>query len=847
MNDRTTTKGSSTTTSSNESFKKDVEYHLKKTLGLGLRGITTVVEAAEKRLFLHLYKAIALAIRDKIIDKWISTNREYRKKEAKQLYYLSAEYLPGRFLANNIINLGAQGEIDSLLNSLGLNLNEIEDMEMDAGLGSGGLGRLAACFLDSIATLQLPGHGYGLRYDYGIFRQDIRDGYQVEHPDQWLQHGNPWEIQHEEEIVIVKFGGSLKREKSFTNKQKTEIEDYESVSAIPFDTPVVGYRNNTVNTLRLWSTSVPDYDQFNIKAFDKGDYQHALKNVLCHDDLTMVSILYPNDSHDSGKRLRLKQQYILVSASMQDIVRTYKKSSLPFEMFHQKVAIQINDTHPSLIITELMRILVDEEDIEWDKAWDITVNTCAYTNHTVLSEALEQWDVAMMKAILPRNFEIVEIINHDFCVSVEKKYSRDMDRVRRLSIVVDGKVKMAHLAIIGSHSINGVAELHTQILKEELLRDFYEMFPEKFNCKTNGITPRRWLLKPNPELADLITDKIGDGWITNLSELEKLEKYSNNTDFLNQIMEIKRRNKERLKNYVYKQNPVRDGSGKTIGNIEVNLDSIFDVQAKRLHEYKRQLLNALHILILYNRLKKNPDQVIIARTFFFAAKSAPGYEMAKAIIKFITILARTINNDPDIKGMIKVVFLENYNVSLAEILLTAADVSEQISTAGLEASGTGNMKLALNGALTIGTMDGANVEMSEEIGEENMFIFGMRSDEVKRLRENGYNPGELCSREENIQRIINQLYSDELTKIPEERAILKRIADSLVHVDKYFILKDLLPYMEAQEKVSELYQDRISWAKKVVLNIARSGKFSSDRTIKQYNDEIWNLKRIPVP
>ncbi|MEZ6176797.1 MAG: glycogen/starch/alpha-glucan phosphorylase [Candidatus Scalinduaceae bacterium] len=657
----------------------------------------------------------------------------------------------------------------------------------------------------------------------------------------------PWEIQHEEEVVIVKFGGSLKREKSFTNKQKTEIEDYESVSAIPFDTPVVGYRNNTVNTLRLWSTSVPDYDQFNIKAFDKGDYHHALKNVLCHDDLTMVSILYPNDSHDSGKRLRLKQQYILVSASMQDIIRTYKKSSLPFEMFHQKVAIQINDTHPSLVITELMRILVDEEDIEWDKAWDITVNTCAYTNHTVLSEALEQWDAAMMKAILPRNFEIVEIINHDFCVSVEKKYCKDMDRVRRLSIVVDGKVKMAHLAIVGSHSINGVAELHTQILKEDVLRDFYEIFPEKFNCKTNGITPRRWLLKPNPELAGLITDKIGNGWITNLSELEKLEKFSNDIDFLKQITEIKRRNKERLKNYVYKQNPVRDGSGKTIGKIELSLDSIFDVQAKRLHEYKRQLLNALHILILYNRLKNNPDQKIIARTFFFAAKSAPGYEMAKAIIKFITILARTINNDPDIKDMIKVVFLENYNVSLAEILLTAADVSEQISTAGLEASGTGNMKLALNGALTIGTMDGANVEMSEEIGEENMFIFGLRSDEVKRLRENGYNPGELCNREETVQRIINQLYSDELTKIPEERAILKRIADSLVHVDKYFILKDLLPYKEAQEKVSELYQDRISWAKKVVLNIARSGKFSSDRTIKQYNDEIWNLEKIPVP
>ncbi|MCP5004223.1 MAG: glycogen/starch/alpha-glucan phosphorylase, partial [Planctomycetes bacterium] len=790
-----------------DTFEKDFEYHLNKTLGLGLKGFTTVREVVKHRLFHHLYKALALTLRDKIMDKWIATNRVYKEKGVKQLYYLSAEYLPGRFLANNMINLDAQGYVEDLCKNLGLSFNEIEESEMDAGLGTGGLGRLAACFLDSIATLQLPGHGYGLRYDYGIFLQDILDGYQIEHPDQWLQHGNPWEIQREEDAVIVTFGGSVKREKNLTNKHKSEIEGGETVSTIPFDTPIVGFGNNTVNALRLWSTSVPDYNQFDIKAFDQGDYAQALKNVLCHDDLTMVSILYPNDNHDSGKRLRLKQQYILVSASMQDIIRTFKRNHPSFDLFHQKVAIQINDTHPSLVITELMRLLVDQEEIEWDRAWDITSKTCAYTNHTVLSEALEQWDVNMLKDILPRNFEIVEIINHDFCVWVEKQYPGDMDRVRRVSIVEGGKVKMANLAIVGSHSVNGVAELHTQILKEVTLHDFYTLFPEKFNCKTNGITPRRWLLKSNPKLAGLITDKIGSSWITDLSKLEKLEKYIDDTTFLNRIMEIKHLNKERLGNYVHKHNPVKDKKGKIVGRIDINPDSIFDVQAKRLHEYKRQLLNAIHILMLYNGLKDNPGSTIIPRTFFFAAKSAPGYEMAKAIIKFINILAHVINNDPEIKDMIKIVFLENYNVSLAEILLPAADISEQISTAGLEASGTGNMKLALNGALTIGTMDGANVEMSEEIKEENMFIFGLRTDEVKQLRETGYNPGDELNKVEAIKKIIDQLYSGNLTRIPEERDILKRIADSLVHEDKYLILKDLIPYKEAQENVSELYKD----------------------------------------
>lgn len=833
--------------SSVDSLKEGVQYHLKKTLGLGVRGVLSIKEAVKQKLYLHLYKALALAIRDRIMDKWIATNLEYKKNDVKQLYYLSAEYLPGRLLGNNIINLGVEEEVQSLLRSLGLSLNEIEDMEMDAGLGTGGLGRLAACFLDSMATLQLPGHGYGLRYDYGIFRQEILNGYQVEHPDQWLQHGNPWEIKHEEDMVIVRFGGYINRKDSLNPKEKTTIMDYEIVTAIPFDTPVIGFRNNTVNTLRLWSTSVPDYDQFDIKAFDRGDYARALSRVLNHDDLTMVSILYPNDSHDPGKLLRLKQQYILVSASIQDIFRMYKKNHSSFDSFHQKVAIQINDTHPSLAITELMRVLVDEEGVDWDKAWEITVKTCGYTNHTVLSEALEQWDACMMKKLLPRNYEIIEIINHDFCKSVADKYPGDMDLIRRISIIENGRVRMANLAIVGSHSVNGVAELHTQILKKQVIRDFYRMFPERINNKTNGITPRRWLLKANPELSGLIINKIGEDWITDLSELRKLERFADNTHFLNQLMEIKHRNKVRLKDYIYKHNPLKDEHGRVIGRIEVNPDSIFDVQAKRLHEYKRQLMNGLHILMLYNELKDDSSKSIVPTTFLFAAKSAPGYHMAKAIIKFINILARIINNDTEIREMIKIVFMENYNVTLAEILLTAADVSEQISTAGLEASGTGNMKLALNGALTIGTMDGANVEMSEEIGVENMFIFGLRAEEAKQLGENGYNPEEICNRAESIKRIINQLRSEELTDIPEERDILNKIAESLIREDKYFILKDLLPYKETWEKMRALYRDRNSWAKRVVLNIARMGKFSSDQTIKQYNKEIWGLKETPVP
>lgn len=831
--------------STSNSLRSGIKYHLKKTQGLGLRGVLSIKDAVKQRLYLDIYKALALTIRDRIMDNWIATNQEYKRSDVKQLYFLSAEYLTGRFLGNNLINLGSEDEVNKLLEVLKLDPNEIENMEMDAGLGNGGLGRLAACFMDSLATLQLPGHGYGLRYDYGIFLQEILDGYQVEHPDQWLQHGNPWEIRNEEDMVIVKFRGRINRENISKCKEKTTIEGFEAVAAIPFDTPIIGYKNMTVNTLRLWSTSVPDYHQFDIKAFDRGDYENALGNVCSNEDFTMVSILYPNDNHDPGKRLRLKQQYILVSASVQDICRKYKKNHKTFDCFHEKAAIQINDTHPSLAVTELMRILVDEEGLDWDSAWKITVKTCGYTNHTIMSEALEQWDVRIMKELIPRNYEIIEIINHDFCSSVWEKYPNDMERLRRMSIIESGKVRMANLAIVGSHSVNGVAELHTKILKEQTFTVFNEMFPGRFNNKTNGITPRRWILKPNPELANLITEKIGDGWITDLFILKRLEEFADDSIFLNKIMEIKQRNKEKLSDYIFNHNPVKDKNGKIVEQVKVNTDSIFDVQAKRLHEYKRQLMNALHILMLYNELKDDPVKSITPKTFIFAAKSAPGYYMAKAIIKFINILAKVINNDSAIRGMIKIVFMENYNVSLAEKLLIAADVSEQISTAGFEASGTGNMKLALNGALTIGTMDGANVEMSEEIGIENMFIFGLKAEEVKQLKENGYNPMDICNSDQRIHRIMNQLRSKELTAIPEEMEYLHKIADSLEKEDKFLTLKDLSAYKDAHESVSELYKDKMSWLKKVALNIARIGKFSSDRTIKQYNEEIWGLKEPP--
>lgn len=839
-------KGKRKSTISVNALKSGVRYHLQKTQGLGLKGVLSIRDAVRQRLYLHIYRAIALTLRDKIMDNWIATFQEYRRRDVKRLYYISAEYLTGRFLGNNLMNLNAEGDVQEFLVSVGSGLNDLEDCEMDAGLGSGGLGRLAACYLDSMAAMQLPGYGYGLRYDYGIFQQELLDGYQVERPDQWLQHGNPWEIRREEESVVIKFGGRIDREGTLDGKGRTRVDGCEPVVAVPFDTPIVGYKNNTVNTLRLWSTSVPDYDKFNIEAFDRGDYETALRDVMSHDGLTMAAVLYPNDNHDSGRRLRLKQQYVLVSASMQDIFAKYKRKHRSFNRFHEKVAVQINDTHPALAITELMRIFVDEEAVGWNKAWDITVKTCGYTNHTVMKEALEQWDTDMMKDIVPRNYEIIEIINHDFCKLVFDKCAGDMDRIRRMSVIENGKVRMAHLAVVGSHSVNGVAALHTEILQNDIFRDFYDLFPERFNNKTNGVTQRRWLLKANPELSCLITEKIGDGWITDLRRLRDLEAYKDDVQFLGRIMDVKRSNKERLVEYIHRHNPVKDKGGRIIERVEIDVNSIFDVQAKRLHEYKRQLMNALHILMLYNELKDNPERSIVPRTFIFAAKSAPGYERAKAIIKFINVLATLINNDPEINGLIKVVFMENYNASMAELLLTAADVSEQISTAGLEASGTGNMKLALNGALTIGTMDGANIEMSEEIGAENMFIFGMSADEVHGLKRQGYCPSDICNSVSAIGRVVEQLRRGELTSIPEEMEILHAIAESLITEDTFCVLKDILSYKEEQERVAELYNNRIAWARMVVLNIAGMGMFSSDRAVMAYNDDIWHLEQIPV-
>ncbi|HCY35883.1 MAG: glycogen phosphorylase [Candidatus Margulisiibacteriota bacterium] len=826
-------------------LREKIEYHLKYTMGLGLSG--TSLNNASKQ---EIYTALSLALRERIMEKWIETNDAYIEKDVKQLFYFSQEYLMGRALSNNLINLGAQKEVKEVIESLGYNLNEIEDVEMEAGLGNGGLGRLAACFLDSLASLKLPGHGYGLYYQYGIFKQTILNGYQVENPDEWLKYGNPWAIINERDAVKVQFGGRLIKKTNQNDEEIIEMEGCESVCALPFDVPVVGFSGN-VNTLRLWHV-FPDYTRFDIESFNQGNYPDAFE-FINPNDLSITAVLYPNDNHYEGKRLRLKQEYALVSASLQDIIRKFEKTHKYYGDFPQKIAIQINDTHPALVIPELMRILVIEKKFEWDEAWEITTNTIAYTNHTVLPEALEEWPVHMIKELLPLHFDILEEINEKFCDEVRDKYKDETyevreDIVRKMSIIENGSVRMAHLAIVGSHSVNGVAALHTQILKDRALRNFYIMYPEKFNNKTNGVTPRRWLLKSNPLLSELITSKIGFGWISDLSELKKLESYIDDEVFINQLMDVKAKNKEALTSYIFEYNPVKDANGEIVERIEINPDSIFDVHAKRLHEYKRQLMNALHIMMLHNEIKENPDKVFVPRTFIFAAKAAPGYQMAKDIIKFINILARRTNNAPELRGLIKVVFLENYNVSLAEKLIPAADLSEQISTAGFEASGTGNMKFALNGSLTIGTMDGANVEMAEEIGEENLFIFGMRSEEVKKLQEAGtYNPWNIFKEKPEVKKIIDQLFQGILARDASERTVLQRLANNLMHGgDFYYVLEDLSAYKAAQDEVAELYKNRIAWGKKALLNIARVGKFSSDRTILEYNKDIWGLLPVSI-
>ena len=785
----------------------------------------------------ELYYAISRAALDYAVEKWYNTKKTYAKKQVKQMYYFSAEFLMGRFMGNNLINLQINDVIRETLNELGVDINKIEDREMDAGLGNGGLGRLAACFLDSLATLALPGHGYGLRYKYGMFEQKIENGFQMEYPDDWTKYGDPWSIKRMDRVFEVKFGGQIEVHRDEFGKEYFKRVNTETVHAVAYDVPVIGYGNDTVNTLRLWEARSPE--GFDLKLFNDQTYLQASAKAVQAEDISRV--LYPNDTEKDGKQLRLKQQFFFTSASLQDIIRRYKSVfGNDFSKFADKVAIQLNDTHPVVAIPELMRIFLDKEKLGWDESWNICKNVFAYTNHTILSEALEKWDISLFQPLLPRAYQIIEEINRRFIAELQQKYPGDWERINKMSIIGNGQVRMAWLAIVGSHKVNGVAALHTEILKNSELKEWNELYPEKFLNKTNGITQRRWLLKANPELAALITELIGDKWITDLYELKKLEQYLDDDNVLRRIAEIKLHNKEKLAKYI------KDTTG-----IEVNPHSIFDIQVKRLHEYKRQLLNVLHIMDLYNRLKENPYLDIEPRTFIFGAKSAAGYRRAKGIIKLINAVAEKVNNDSDINGKIKVVFLENYRVSLAEKIFPSADVSEQISTASKEASGTGNMKFMLNGALTLGTMDGANVEIVEEVGIENAFIFGLSAQEVENYQEHGgYNPFDEYNNVEGLKKVIDQLgdgtYNDNHT------GIFKELQNSLLYgvdgsrPDVYFLLKDFASYREAQDRLQNQFKDRREWTRKALKNIANAGKFSSDRTIAEYAKEIWNIEPVEV-
>ncbi len=794
---------------------------LKKTIVFNVKSIyrKTIDEATPAMV----YQAVALAVKDMIIDRWIATHKEYDKQDAKIVYYMSMEFLTGRFLGNNIISLCEQKEIEEALSELGFDLNSIEDQERDPALGNGGLGRLAACFLDSLASLGYPAYGCGIRYRYGMFKQQIRDGYQIEVPDEWLKDGYPFEIRRAEYATEVKFGGYVETE--WDGKRNHFVQKgYQSVMAVPYDIPIVGYGNNVVNSLRVWDAQ--PVNTFNLSEFDKGDYQKAVEQENLAK--TIVEVLYPNDNHYSGKELRLKQQYFFISASVQCAIKKYKEKHDDIHKFYEKASFQLNDTHPTVAVAELMRILLDEENLEWDEAWEITTKTCAYTNHTIMAEALEKWPIELFSRLLPRVYQIVEEINRRFVAQIQQRYPGDNEKIRRMAIIYDGQVRMAYLAIVGSFSVNGVAKLHTEILEKQELRDFYEMMPEKFNNKTNGITQRRFLLHGNPLLADWVTDKIGNEWITDLSNIKKLSVY------------VDDEKKIRLAKYIKEHN-----------GIDVDPRSIFDVQVKRLHEYKRQLMNILHVMYLYNQLKDNPNMDIVPRTFIFGAKAAAGYKRAKLTIKLINNVANVINNDKSIGGKLKVVFIEDYRVSNAELIFSAADVSEQISTASKEASGTGNMKFMLNGALTIGTMDGANVEMAEEVGKDNMFIFGASADEIINLENNGgYNPMDIFNNDQDIRRVLMQLINGYYS--PQDPELFRDIYNSLLNTqssdraDTYFILKDFRSYAEAHKKIDQAYRDEKWWARTAMLNTASAGKFSSDRTIEEYVRDIWHLKKIKV-
>ena len=806
---------------------------LKKTIVFNVKSIyrKTIDEATPAMV----YQAVALAVKDMIIDRWIATHKEYDKQDAKIVYYMSMEFLTGRFLGNNIISLCEQKEIEEALSELGFDLNSIEDQERDPALGNGGLGRLAACFLDSLASLGYPAYGCGIRYRYGMFKQQIRDGYQIEVPDEWLKDGYPFEIRRAEYATEVKFGGYVETE--WDGKRNHFVQKgYQSVMAVPYDIPIVGYGNNVVNSLRIWDAQ--PVNTFNLSEFDKGDYQKAVEQENLAK--TIVEVLYPNDNHYSGKELRLKQQYFFISASVQRAIKKYKEKHDDIHKFYEKASFQLNDTHPTVAVAELMRILLDEENLEWDEAWEITTKTCAYTNHTIMAEALEKWPIELFSRLLPRVYQIVEEINRRFVAQIQQRYPGDNEKIRRMAIIYDGQVRMAYLAIVGSFSVNGVAKLHTEILEKQELRDFYEMMPEKFNNKTNGITQRRFLLHGNPLLADWVTDKIGNEWITDLSNIKKLSVYVDDEKCQQEFMNIKYQNKIRLAKYIKEHN-----------GIDVDPRSIFDVQVKRLHEYKRQLMNILHVMYLYNQLKDNPNMDIVPRTFIFGAKAAAGYKRAKLTIKLINNVADVINNDKSIGGKLKVVFIEDYRVSNAELIFSAADVSEQISTASKEASGTGNMKFMLNGALTIGTMDGANVEMAEEVGKENMFIFGASADEIINLEKNGgYNPMDIFNNDQDIRRVLMQLINGYYS--PQDPELFRDIYNSLLNTqssdraDTYFILKDFRSYAEEHKKIDQAYRDEKWWARTAMLNTASAGKFSSDRTIEEYVRDIWHLKKVTL-
>lgn len=786
----------------------------------------------------QIFQTVSYAVKDIIIDDWLATEAEYRKKDAKTVYYMSMEFLMGRALGNNLINITAYKEVKEALEELNIDLNLIEDQEPDAALGNGGLGRLAACFLDSLATLNYPAYGCGIRYRYGMFKQKIENGYQVETPDDWLKEGNPFEIRRSEYAKEVRFGGSIRFEKDpQTGKDNFIQENYESVLAIPYDMPIVGYGNHVVNTLRIWDAQ--PISNFSLESFDKGDYHKAVEQENLAK--TIVDVLYPNDNHYAGKELRLKQQYFFISASLQTIIEKYKKDHDDIRKLHEKVVIQMNDTHPTVAVPELMRLLIDQEGLSWEDAWDVTTKTCAYTNHTIMSEALEKWPIDLFSRLLPRIYQIVQEIDRRFVEQVRAQYPGNEEKVRKMSILRDNQVRMAHMAIIAGFSVNGVAKLHTEILKHQELKDFYEMMPEKFNNKTNGITQRRFLLHGNPLLSEWITNLIGDGWIKDLSQLSKLKPYIEDEKYRREFMQIKYQNKVRLAKYIKEHN-----------GIDVDPNSIFDVQVKRLHEYKRQLLNILHIMYLYNQIKEHPEMSFYPRTFIFGAKAAAGYLRAKETIKLINSVAEVVNNDRSINGKIKVVFIEDYRVSNAELLFAAADVSEQISTASKEASGTGNMKFMLNGAPTLGTMDGANVEIVEEVGEENAFIFGLSSQEVINYENHGgYNPVDIYFNDWELKRVVDQLMDG--TYANGRHDMYQNLYNSLLNTqctdraDTYFILKDFRSYADAQRRVEEAYRDEQRWSRMAMMNTACSGKFSSDRTIEEYVDDIWKLEKVEIP